>query len=104
LGPLDFINNVKFLGQADVEVTVTGGPLKPVKCSGGSLESVGELTQNLDGPFAVKEGNIDGEELKGKFISPTEANGTINIVVEFSIFSNSITCDFGTWNWSAKAK
>jgi hypothetical protein len=90
------------------DVKLTGEALKP-ECSGGSLEGMTDLTQELKGPFPVKEGNVDasladGGELKGTFTSPTEASGTIKVVVNVTIFDNSITCDFGVWNWSAKAE
>lgn len=90
------------------EIKLTGEPLQPVECSGGSLEGMAELTQSLKGPFSIEAGNIDallaeGGELKGTFTSPTEASGTFKIVIEITVFQ-TITCDFGLWNWSAKAK
>ncbi len=91
------------------EIKLTGASLKPIECSGGSLEGMSELTQSLKGPFPVEDGKVnaslaEGGELKGAFTSPTEANGTIKVVVNITIFSNSIICDFGMWNWKAKAQ
>ena len=42
--------------------------------------------------------------LNGKFISPTEASGTIHVLIDIGIGGGPETCDFGTWHWTAKAK
>jgi hypothetical protein len=67
--------------------------------------SAGSTTQQLGGPFPVTEGNIaaslsGGGEIKGRFTSPTEASGTINLILEIPFAG---TCDLGRWDWSAKA-
>jgi len=77
--------------------------LVELKCDGFSA---GSMTQEMGGPFPVAEGNISaslpgGGELKGRFISPTEASGTINLVLEIPLAG---TCDLGRWDWSAKAE
>lgn len=80
-------------------------------CGGASTGTLGfgQLSLPFDGPYLIKEGNFSlviskSGELKGKFVSPTEASGSINLILEITLFGNAQTCDFGTWNWSAKLK
>jgi len=46
--------------------------------------------------FISESGNL---KIKGQFTSPTEANGTIEIIFESIDIKES--CDFGTWVWRA---
>lgn len=77
--------------------------LVELKCDGFSADL---LIQDLGGPFPLSEGNIaaslsGGGEIKGRFTSPTEASGTINLILEIPFAG---TCDLGRWDWSAKAE
>ena len=73
----------------------------PSKC-GENTMTEGVLSFSFkNGPFPIKEGNIDvllGKtgELKGRFTSPTEVSGTIK--------DRDLGCKFGPLNWSAKAE
>jgi hypothetical protein len=92
----------------EVSLAATGEDFKTSKCSGGSLTNTtfGGVV-SYSGSFPIIEGKIDvslgeGTELKGQFTSPTEASGTVHFTQED--FPSGSTCDFGTWEWSAKAK
>ena len=41
-------------------------------------------------------------KLEGKFISATEAEGSVRLILEPAMFGGLHTCDFGTWSWDAK--
>jgi hypothetical protein len=91
-----------------VNVTITNSS---AECSNGSKGTVGfgSMEVSFSGPWPITDGNIDaslfkGGELKGKFTSPTEASGTIHVLGGVSLLGSPHTCDFGTWNWDAKAK
>ncbi len=80
-------------------------------CGGASTGTLGfgQLALPFTGPYLIKEGSFSIEisktgGLNGKFTSPTEASGSINLILDVTLFGNSQTCDFGTWNWSAKLK
>jgi hypothetical protein len=73
------------------------------KCDGFSAGSSTTETQSV---FPVTNGNIAislarGDQIKGRFTSPTAASGTIDLTVDPGI--GGTPCDLGTWNWSAKA-
>jgi hypothetical protein len=77
--------------------------LVDLKCDGFSADS---MIQDLGGPFPLSEGNIaaslsGGGEIKGRLTSPTEASGTINLILETPFAG---TCDLGRWDWTAKAQ
>lgn len=84
-------------------IASVGIALTDLKCDGFSA---GSMLQQLGGPFPVAEGNIvaslsGGGEIMGRFTSPTEASGTINLILEIPFGG---TCELGTWDWSAKAE
>jgi hypothetical protein len=94
-------------GTSITQVDVTVMDYSP-ECSGGSISGTDIQTLFFYGPFPITESNIEASiskdgKLKGKFTSPTEASGTIDLVTEFSVLGSSMTCDFGTWEWGAKA-
>jgi hypothetical protein len=66
--------------------TVT--PAQPVAIANGSFEfDLGDLT------------------ISGQFTSATEATAMVEISIEESIgIGSSITCDFGSWDWSGTAQ
>jgi hypothetical protein len=77
------------------------------KCEGMNItiSEGSEMSLAEAGPFPVTEGRIDaslpnGGELKGRFISPTEASGTITV----KGLAYSDACQIGPSNWSAKAE
>jgi hypothetical protein len=82
------------------------------KCSSGSMESStksGSMTLYFYGPFPITEGKIDaslsgGGRLKGQFRSPVEASGTATIIDIQTTLGITMTCDLGTFNWSAKGE
>lgn len=86
-----------------LDVTVTDYVDKKSSITSGTIQLF------FYGPYPIKEGIIDSvlrknKELKGKFTSPTAANGTIDISTEFTVLENTTTIDFGKWAWSAKAQ
>ena len=90
------------ISEDGVSIASVGIALVDLKCDGFSA---GSMTQDFGGPFPVAEGDIaaslsGGGEIKGRFTSPTEASGTINLILEIPFGG---TCDLGRWDWSAKA-
>jgi hypothetical protein len=64
-----------------------------------------------NGKFELDIGGIDEEiKIDGLFTSPTEANATIQISTTTTVappgtnFKESISCDYGSWNWSGEVK
>jgi hypothetical protein len=94
--------------QVDVAITNVS-----VECSSdaasGSIES-DSSEMSFMGPYPITEGAVDASlsndgKLQGMFTSPTEANGTINIISKQPDGAGgSMLCNFGTWEWSATAK
>ena len=86
-------------GASITSVSIT---LKDLKCDGFSA---GSMTQEASGSFIVTKGNFTASpsgigKLEGRFTSPTEANGTIDITLTIPF---SGPCSLGEWRWSAKA-
>ena len=92
-------------GTSIFKIKLTLHSLQSNKCSDGDSVTIGELSLTPKDLFPIEkdtiEFSIDQHKLKGQFISPTEANGIINLV--FTFFEKK-TCNFGTWTWSAKAQ
>ena len=97
---------IRFAVSADGEsITSVGIVLTQVKCE---AMSSGLLSQEVRGPFPLKEGTIDISsssigDVSGKFTSTTEASGTVNLVLKITVLGSTVSCDLGTGNWSAKA-
>jgi hypothetical protein len=76
--------------------------LVDVKCPSSSS---GSLTLKPEDTIPIAAGKIaaplSGGEIQGQFTSPTEANGSVTIVLKIPLEE---PCDLGTWNWSVKAK
>lgn len=95
----------KVSGDGASIVTAGFGFVGPGKCDGITLEGDAVFNaESIDGPFPITEGSFDisldnGGELKGQFISPTEANGTIKAVGEYA---SVVSCEIGPSKWSAK--
>jgi hypothetical protein len=69
-------------------------------------------TLKQDPPPAVENGTFswlsDGVRVEGTFTSPTMAEGTITLAMEKEVQAlgktTRITCDYGTWAWTAEAE
>jgi len=89
------------ISEDGASITSIEYTLVEVKCPNVSVDS---LEQGADVSYSVTNGEIVASlaraKIQGEFSSPTEASGTIDLVVELP-FSGS--CDLGMWNWSAKA-
>ncbi|OGO33444.1 MAG: hypothetical protein A2Z16_01035 [Chloroflexi bacterium RBG_16_54_18] len=64
-----------------------------------------------NGKFELDIGGIDEEiNIDGLFTSPTEANATIQISTTTTVappgtsLKETISCDYGSWNWSGEVK
>ena len=84
-------------------ITSVGITLNDLKCDGFSA---GSLTKEGGGTFPVADGKIVASvsgigKLDGRFTSPTEASGTIDLILEIPFGGG--TCKLGAQNWSAKA-
>jgi len=91
--------NISEDGASITSVAVT---LKELKCDGFSA---GSMTKEASDSFPVTDGEVVASlsgigELRGRFSSPTEPSGTINLTLEIPYAGS---CKLGTWNWSAKA-
>jgi len=80
-------------------------PKEGVVMEGGDRSSTVEATQ----PFPIQGGSFEVDMgdiiLKGKFNSPTEASGTMEVsITSVDSILGSFTCDYGTLNWSAQMK
>lgn len=95
----------KVSGDGASIVTAGFGFVGPGKCDGITLEGDAVFNaESVNGPFPITDGSFDisldnGGELKGQFISPTEANGTIKAVGEYA---SVVSCEIGPSKWSAK--
>ena len=92
-------------GKALASVSISLTEFKCSVTSGGATSVVesGGFTTSLIGPYPMVEGKIEtafneSGTLHGQFTSPTEANGTIDLV----LITNGLPCDFGMWEWSAE--
>jgi hypothetical protein len=113
IGPIEISRNASS-GIINFTVSENGDSLTSVsitlydlECEGPMPFSVGSYTAESLGAFPVTNGaftaSISGTgEIEGQFTSPTEASGTINLIVE--IPSPTRTFEFGTFNWSAQAE
>lgn len=59
-----------------------------------------EAEMPFPGPFPINNVNIDVPhskvgKLEGRFTSATEASGTIDLIIEMTLFGSLHTCDFG---------
>jgi hypothetical protein len=98
-GAISFIVSEDLASITSVSVT-----LHDIKCDGFSA---GSIETSTSGPFPVTDGKIasfpfNQGEIKGQFISSTEAVGTIHLKLVFSILNQKTVCELGTWNWSIK--
>lgn len=90
------------ISEDGASVTSVSVTLTDLKCNGFSS---GSITKRVDTSLSTAEGipaaYVDGiGEIEGQFTSPTEASGTIYLVLEIPFVG---TCKLGMWNWSAKA-
>jgi hypothetical protein len=65
-------------------------------------------TAIIKGEFTeITQNTFTGDDItiEGKFVSATEATGTIKMsTIVKSDVGNDFTCDYGTWSWKAIAE
>lgn len=86
-------------------ITFVGFSLTDVRCDGFSAGSWASQASGM--PFPIRDGSINVSsssigEAEGRFTSPTEASGTIDLRPELS-FGQTTRCELGEWEWSAEA-
>jgi len=79
--------------------------LSDLKCDGMTASS---MSTQASGPLSITDGSFSASfsnlgEVEGRFASPTEASGTIDLSLKISILGQTTVCELGTWNWSAEA-
>jgi len=79
--------------------------LSNLKCDG---MTAGSMSTQASGPLSITDGSFSASfsnigEVEGRFASPTEASGTINLSWKISILGQTTACELGTWDWSAEA-
>ena len=103
-GSLEFTITDDGTAIASVSITLTEFKCSVTSEGVTSVTESGVSTSSFFEPFSIVEGKIEATfnengKVNGHFTSPTEANGTIDIV----LITNGLPCDFGTWEWSAEA-
>jgi len=88
-------------GTSIASVSVT---LNDLKCERFSADS---FTKEVGDAFPVADGKVVASlsgigKINGRFTSPTEASGTIDLVLEIPFGGG--TCELGTRNWSVEAQ
>jgi hypothetical protein len=95
-------------GTISLKVSGDGASLTSISVTLSNLQcdgfSAGSMTKTASASISITEGNFQGSvadvgEIEGEFTSSTEANGSINLMLEIPYFG---TCELGTWNWSAQ--
>jgi hypothetical protein len=94
------------ISEDGTAVTKVGVSFTNFKCGG---MSAGEMTSSTTANDPITDGlDISSSsigQIKGRFNSPTKASGTIHLDMKISTgMGGSISCDLGTWDWSAEAK
>jgi len=84
-------------------LTSIGVEFQTLKCNGFSA---GSMSKSVGGSFAIAGGSISASvgglgEIKGRFTSPTEASGTVNLTLKIPLGGD---CALGEFKWSAKAQ
>ena len=90
-------------GSSITSVEVT---LSNVECDGMSAES---MSTTSSGQFPITEGEFEVSasglgEIQGRFTSPTEASGVIDLRWEVSVLGQTLVCELGEWDWTATAQ
>ncbi len=90
------------VSEDGASITSVGITLTDLKCDGFSA---GSFTKEAGGEFPAAKGKVAASlsgigEINGRFTSPTEASGTIELALEIPYAE---PCKLGTSNWSAKA-
>ena len=87
-------------GSSITSVEVT---LSNVECDGMSAESMSTTSSGqfpiTEGVFAVSASGLG--EIQGRFTSPTEASGVIDLRWEVSVLGQTLVCELGEWDWTA---
>jgi len=84
-------------------ITSVGVTLSNVECDG---MSAGSMSTMSSGQFPIAEGEFAGSassvgEIQGRFTSPTEASGVIDLRLEVSVLGQTLVCELGEWDWTA---
>jgi hypothetical protein len=93
------------ISEDGMSITKIGVSFTKFKCE---AMSAGQISVNSGGNFPIADGltispsNIG--QIAGRFSSPTKASGTIHLQLKIDMGMGSISCDMGTWDWSADAK
>ena len=87
-------------------ITSVGVTLSNVECDGMLAESMSTASS---GRFPITEGEFEVSasglgELQGRFTSPTEASGVIDLRWEGSVLGQTLVCELGEWDWTATAQ
>jgi len=107
-GPIE-ISGKASSGTISLTISEDGASVTSVSITLNDLEcdgfSAGSYSAERQGSFPVTGGAFSASlsdigTIEGLFTSPTEASGTINLVLEIPYAG---TFELGTWNWSAKA-
>ena len=90
-------------GSSITSVEVT---LSNVECDGMSAESMSTASS---GRFPITQGEFEVSasglgEIQGRFTSPTEASGVIDLRWEVSVLGQTLVCELGEWDWTATAQ
>jgi len=78
--------------------------LSDLKCDGMTASS---MSTQASGPLSITDGSFSASfsnlgEVEGRFASPTEASGTIDLSLKISILGQTTVCELGSWDWSAE--
>lgn len=105
---ISFIISEDSSSITSVTLTIT---FKEFKCENTIMSGTVASTLEPVQPYPITNGNFAislfyRREMKGKFISSTKATGTIDVIYVFKQTGGlpDITCDLGTFNWSANAE
>ena len=107
-GPIE-ISGKASSGTISLTISEDGASVTSVSITLNDLEcdgfSAGSYSAERQGSFPVTGGAFSASlsdigTIEGLFTSPTEASGTIDLVLEIPYAG---TFELGTWNWSAKA-
>ena len=111
------------VAAVELELTITangsavasvGLSMRNTRCTNDTgsvtIESGGRTsTMTPAQPFTVANGefefSIAGLTASGQFTSPTEATATVELTLDERVgMGSTITCDYGSWDWSGTAQ
>jgi hypothetical protein len=101
------------LSEDGTHITQLSYQLEGDVCSGEGVTVTGTgATLKQDPPPQVEEGTFswlsEGVKVEGTFTSRSQAEGTITLAMEKQAQAmgktHTLTCDYGTWVWTAEAE